>query len=367
VPAAATPYPSSIPVSGLVGTVTGVRVTLHGFHHLCAHDVDLLLVGPRGQQSILMSDAGDCETGPQQPAPVELAFDDGSAVGVPCLNGPANLLQSGLYSPTNDPTGPDTNCTNDGAHPDVFAAPVPAGPYALGLSAFNGYDPNGSWSLYAMDQFNTDDGAIDAGWSLDFTIPAGTLSSAPAIAGKPETGRTLTAVSGDLGAGAAAGYQWNRCSARGTGCRAISGATKKTRRATRADRGHRLTVTERGVTSSGMSAPLDSKATRIVGPALVSLHGTRRSQRGIARHGLRLSLRSNLAGSLAASAKLGRARLVPAHRRLRAGKRVRLRLRLTAKARAAIAGGARKARVRLVVTDANHVRSTTRVTIRLRR
>ncbi len=345
--------------------MTKVTATLHGFHHLCAHDVDLLLVGPHGQQSILMSDAGDCDVGAQQPPPVELAFDDASTVAVPCLNGPATLLASGLYAPTNDPTAPGTNCTNDPAHPDVFAAPAPGAPYGLGLSAFDGVDPNGSWSLYAMDQASSDDGAIDAGWSLDFTVPAGALSSAPRITGTPEAGRTLKAVSGKLEGGSAAGYQWNRCNARGRGCKAIRGATKGSYRARRADRGRRLKLTERGVTSAGMSSPRNSRATSIVGPALVSLRGTKRSQRALARGGLRVTLRSNLGGSLTAGATVSGVRLASAHRKLRAGRRVKLTLALTPAARSAIAGGARRAKVRLVVRDAGGGRSTTRVTIRL--
>jgi hypothetical protein len=264
VPAAATPYPSAIAVSRVVGTVTKATATLHGFHHLCAHDVDLLLVGPLGHQSILMSDAGNCDVGTQQPPPVELGFDDASTVAVPCLNGPSQLLAGGIYAPTNDPTGPGNNCTNDGAHPDVFAAPAPAPPYGLGLSAFNGVNPNGSWSLYAMDEFNTDDGAIDGGWSLDLTIAAGTLVSAPKISGKALVGKPLKATTGTLGNGAAAAYQWSRCNARGKACKAIRAAIKARYKPTRADRRHKLRVSETGVTSGGTSPARVSKATRVV-------------------------------------------------------------------------------------------------------
>ena len=35
-------------------------MTLKGFAHQCSIDVDVLLVGPKGQSSILTSDAGDC-------------------------------------------------------------------------------------------------------------------------------------------------------------------------------------------------------------------------------------------------------------------------------------------------------------------
>src|SRR5690242_17698231 len=39
------PYPSTIPVSGMVGSITKVDVTLVGFNHTWAADVDVLLVG----------------------------------------------------------------------------------------------------------------------------------------------------------------------------------------------------------------------------------------------------------------------------------------------------------------------------------
>jgi subtilisin-like proprotein convertase family protein len=363
-PAAATPYPSPIAVSGLVGNVAKVTVTLHGFHHTCAHDVDLLLVAPQGQESILMSDAGDCDVGSSQPPPVELAFDDSSSVPVPCLDGPSELLASGTYATTNDPTAPN-DCTSDDTHPDVFAAPAPAAPYALGLAGFAGAAPNGAWNLYAMDQFADDSGAIDNGWSLDLAIPPGTLGSAPAIKGAAESGRTLTAISGALGNGAAPAYQWSRCAADGSSCKPIASATGATYRPTRADRGHTLGVTETAVTSGGASAPRDSAHTTIVGPALLSVAGTRLSQSG--RHGVRIILRSNVPGKLTASATVGRAKLRGALRTLRAGRRATLRLALTPASRRAIADAKRpRVRVKLVVTDAGGARSTKRLTVRLR-
>jgi hypothetical protein len=283
---------------------------------------------------------------------------------VPCFNGPSRLLTSGIYATTNDPTAPD-NCTRDDMYPDVFAAPAPAGPYPLGLAAMGGADPNGTWSLYAMDQFTDDSGAIDSGWSLDLTIPPGTLGSAPAIKGAPEAGRTLRATSGTVGNGAAAAYRWNRCDARGSSCRPIGSATGATYKPGRADRGHTLTVTETAYTSGGSSAARDSAHTKIVGPALLSVAGTRLSQSG--RGGLRISLRSNLPGRLTAAATVGRARLRGAHRTLRAGRRATLTLALTPAARKTIARAKKpRARVKLVVTDASGVRSTKRVTVRLR-
>src|SRR4051794_24422317 len=56
--AGSNPYPSTISVSGLSGTISNVNVRLKGFTHNSADGLDLLLVGPTGQKFIFMSDAG---------------------------------------------------------------------------------------------------------------------------------------------------------------------------------------------------------------------------------------------------------------------------------------------------------------------
>ena len=51
-------YPSIADINGASGTVTKVRVILTNVTHTFPNDFDILLVGPNGQQTILMSDAG---------------------------------------------------------------------------------------------------------------------------------------------------------------------------------------------------------------------------------------------------------------------------------------------------------------------
>jgi subtilisin-like proprotein convertase family protein len=46
----ANPYPSTISVSGLTGTIVDVNVTLNNLSHTCTGDIDVLLVGPGGQK-----------------------------------------------------------------------------------------------------------------------------------------------------------------------------------------------------------------------------------------------------------------------------------------------------------------------------
>jgi hypothetical protein len=72
---------------------------------------------------------------------------------------PQSLAESapvvtGVYRPAN--YSPDDN----------LPVPAPLGPYATSLAAFNGTDPNGTWSLYVVDDALVDTGMIAGGWSL---------------------------------------------------------------------------------------------------------------------------------------------------------------------------------------------------------
>src|SRR3954453_11789435 len=56
--AQATPYPSPIAVSGQPTQTTDVNATLNGFSHSFPNDVRMLLVGPHGQSTELLHEAG---------------------------------------------------------------------------------------------------------------------------------------------------------------------------------------------------------------------------------------------------------------------------------------------------------------------
>lgn len=174
----ASPYPATISVSGLTGTITSLTVSLFNFSHTFPTDVDLLLLGPAGQSVILMSDAGGGNPGV---AGVNLTFMDG-ATALPSETG----FGSGTYAPTNFALG----------GPDVFPSPAPAGPYGSTLSVFSGTDPNGTWSLFAVDDTFIDTGSIAGGFSLNFTTstpPPGTGT------GVPDSGSTLLFIGLSLG------------------------------------------------------------------------------------------------------------------------------------------------------------------------
>src|SRR5918995_1993988 len=50
IPSNATPYPSTIDVTGLSGTITDVNLTLKGFSHAFPADVSVTLEDPHGNQ-----------------------------------------------------------------------------------------------------------------------------------------------------------------------------------------------------------------------------------------------------------------------------------------------------------------------------
>lgn len=146
---AATPYPSNITVSGVTGTVTKVAVKLLGINHTRPDDMDMLLVGPTGANAIIFSDVG----GGTDAIDVNLGLDDDAASLLP-NGGP---LVSGIFQPTNIGTTPL----------DSFSSPAPASSGNIALSVFVGLDPNGTWSLYLMDDFSGDFGSLSGGWALE--------------------------------------------------------------------------------------------------------------------------------------------------------------------------------------------------------
>jgi len=164
-PGKASIYPDPIAVSGLVGNVTKVTATIFGITQTFPKDLDVLLVGPTGQKTILMSDVGGGHPGINNVSPT---FDDAAASFLP--NGTA--FTTGTYKPTAGTTGFAEGC----AKPTNWPAPAPAGPYPVSLSVFNGTNPNGSWNLYVIDDGAGDIGSVGGGWSLTVTTATGTLT-----------------------------------------------------------------------------------------------------------------------------------------------------------------------------------------------
>lgn len=166
-PTIAAPYPSPIAVSNVVGSyVTKVTVQINGFYHAFPADVDVVLVGPQGQNAVLMGNVGT-ENQPQGATNVNLTIDDDAASSMPL---DADLV-SGTYKPTQRQ-----------AFQFDFPAPAPATSNLMGatLVNFKNVNPNGVWSLYVVDDTDPDAGVITNGWSLNISTAPVVLSIARA-------------------------------------------------------------------------------------------------------------------------------------------------------------------------------------------
>jgi subtilisin-like proprotein convertase family protein len=181
-PTPATLYPSTIAVSGMTGPVSDVDVRLTGFSHGAANDVDLLLVGPSGQNLVLLSDPGGPNTlvGATN---ATVTFDDAAATGVP---------QSGTISGSVSYRPTDTDVGETGA--DTFPAPAPAPGLATTLAAFTGTNPNGTWSLFVVDDATGDSGSIAGGWSVTITTSVVAASTTTVVTSSQNPSTTGTPV-----------------------------------------------------------------------------------------------------------------------------------------------------------------------------
>ena len=184
---AASPYPSTIDVTGTTGTFR-VRVTLYDFYHALPDNAEVLLVSPNGAKYVLMGDVGG-------PVPilenghVTLTFSDFSP-GVLPDSGP---LMTGSYKPTTCGATPMAN----------FPAPAPVGPYVepgctVGrpndktLFGNFGGSSNGTWSLFIRDDAGAARpfapevvlGEVKGGWGIEI-LPS-------TAAGVEVSGRVLT-------------------------------------------------------------------------------------------------------------------------------------------------------------------------------
>jgi hypothetical protein len=151
---AATPYPSTIDVSGEVGTITKLTVTLQGMSDANPRAVNVLLVGPGGEAVVLMSHT----VGTYPMTDLTFTLSDQAYYPLP-INSP---MADGTFQPTD-------YAPNHTGSPFAFPSPAPAPPFTTTLGTFNGLSPNGTWSLYVSDGAAGDSGQIAGGWSLAIT------------------------------------------------------------------------------------------------------------------------------------------------------------------------------------------------------
>ncbi|HQY89383.1 MAG TPA: proprotein convertase P-domain-containing protein [Tepidisphaeraceae bacterium] len=164
--AAFSTYPITFNVSGFSGNTLDVDISLNGITHTFPDDIDALLVSPTGQKSMFMSDAGLTA----DLVNINYAFSDEASASL--QDSPSTASPSGTYLPVDFSAG------------DTMNAPAPVGPYTAPLSNFDGFNPNGVWSLYIMDDASLDAGSIaSATLTIDAPIPEPTTLSALAALG----------------------------------------------------------------------------------------------------------------------------------------------------------------------------------------
>jgi len=170
---AASPYPSTINVSGFGNLVSKTSVTLTNLAHTWPNDINILLVAPSGENSYLMSKTGGSDTITN----VTLTFDDTLTNLLP----KDAQIVSGAYHTTAYPLAPPP-------FPLPAPASTPTAPYNTNLSVFNGINPNNTWSLYVFDDTPLNSGIISNGWLLH-------LTTATPVQPVADVGLTMSALS----------------------------------------------------------------------------------------------------------------------------------------------------------------------------
>ena len=145
-----------------------MNVTLTGLSHTYPDDIDILLVRPGASaNATVMSDAG----GSLDVNAVNLTLDDEAAAALP----DAAQIVTGSYQPAN----------YEGADP--FPAPAPAPSGNVALSTFDGGTPNGTWSLYLVDDAGARHGQPDELVAVDHDLRRPTTATSATSASASAT------------------------------------------------------------------------------------------------------------------------------------------------------------------------------------
>ncbi len=142
---------SSIAVSGITGPLSNLSVTLNLLSHTYPDDLVFgLLNEDLGLGFVFMSGAG----GSTDIGNVTLKFSDAAAIMLPqsFAGGP---ITSGTYLPSNYGNYAFTFFDN-----------------ATNFADFDGFSPNGTWTLFIDDVFPADGGSLASGWSVSFDAAA---------------------------------------------------------------------------------------------------------------------------------------------------------------------------------------------------
>lgn len=157
----ANPYPRALTVSGSLGIVQSVKITLYQLRHQRPSDLDILLVSPSGRSVLLMSDCGGSTALNSVNNPT-LTFSSSATTALTTAT-----LTTGTYRPTDLSGAPDT-----------FVFPAPTSGWTNTLSALTNTIADGTWNLYIRDNasgpspFSSANNTVFGGVSLELqTVP----------------------------------------------------------------------------------------------------------------------------------------------------------------------------------------------------
>ncbi|MBA2481452.1 MAG: putative Ig domain-containing protein [Planctomycetes bacterium] len=179
-PTKASVYPSQLYVSGMTNP-TSVTVRLNGFYHRQPVDLDIVLVSPTGRAVKIMSDVG----GTSQVSNVSITIADTASSPISQFS-----LFSGTYRVSDVLISPNST--------DPMPSPAPNAGYGTSMAFFNGFNPNGWWSIYIADDTTGGTGTNSmTGWTLTLSGPPANddLANAEVIASALTSGTTFAGTS----------------------------------------------------------------------------------------------------------------------------------------------------------------------------
>lgn len=146
---AASPFPSTINVSGLTGNIQSITIQLTGVSHTFPDDFGAVVVGPTGASVLLFDGPGDGD----DITSLNWLFSDAAGAALP----DAGVLSGGSFKPGQNQYGDDFSAFGGG----------PAPPYGTTMAGFAGTNGNGTWSLFVGDFVGGDAGSISGGWTIN--------------------------------------------------------------------------------------------------------------------------------------------------------------------------------------------------------
>ena len=185
---------STIAVSGLVGPITSVSVTLNNYSTPRPQQVDFLLVGPGGQKFIIVSDVGGTGAGSASNN-INLTLSDAGAALIGQNPGGALPLTSGTFKPTDYDASVNFPTSSP---PYQSPAPLGTATFASVFNGLTGASVNGNWVLHVFDSSaGSGTSTVAGGWSIDIvtTSAAATTTTVNSSSNPSFTNQSITLTS----------------------------------------------------------------------------------------------------------------------------------------------------------------------------